>query len=105
MLYLHHPLNRCGTDGVRDQERVPFVIEAHYACTITLPPARRAPRAPWSQDRGGDRACRGDASLAPVEDLESGMAPAQLVDKLAPVHAAGHDHVGEQKIGRVNDGF
>src|ERR1700704_2740934 len=34
-----------------------------------------------------------------VEDLESGMAPAQLLGKLAAVHAAGHDHIGEQEIG------
>ncbi len=33
---------------------------------LTPPPARRAPRAPWLQDRGGHRACPGDASPAPL---------------------------------------
>jgi len=44
---------------------VRYCLPAHSP-ELTPPPARRAPRAPWLQDRGGDRACRGDASLAPL---------------------------------------
>ena len=34
---------------------------ALFLSRLTPPPARRAPRAPWLQDRGGDRACRAGA--------------------------------------------